>query len=217
MIRFSQVSRKVIGANESVRGTLEGINLVLPVNRKVAVFGTDRAAMTTFLHLLAGSEVPDRGSVVIERHNLSPIVNSGGGAGSNLLPQLTAMENVRFFARLHGLDALALKQIIEWACHFGSMWDAPIRLFDWPRRRALETALIAALPYDCYLVDHLHTMAGELCWLLATRVRERRAGWIFTTDNFNVAQKFGEVCVVIEDRNVHVFPTMAQARSAYAF
>jgi putative ABC transport system ATP-binding protein len=94
---------------ERVRA-LAGVNLTVDTDESLALVGRSGSGKTTLLHVLAGLVEPDAGTV--ERTATTSLVFQG----ANLLPNFTALENVRFAAadgadaeRLLGLVGLASK------------------------------------------------------------------------------------------------------------
>ena len=99
-----------LGRAYGERVALTGVTLALPVGRTLAVFGANGAGKTTLLRILAtllrphrgearvlGRALPDEGWAVRGRVGLL-------GHDPLLYRDLSARENLRFHARLHGLD-----------------------------------------------------------------------------------------------------------------
>lgn len=190
---------------------LAGVTASLPRQNRVAILGRDRHALTTTLCLLAGSELPDRGRILAPGLRCSPIVNLAGRSGSVLALQLSALDNITFFASRHGLDKIRLLSLVESVCHFGPRLRSPIMECEPRLRRALEVSLVTALPYDCYLVDWINEIELALAWQLFAVARERRAGLIFTMSNTQRADTFGEFGAVVRDGKLRVFPRVKMA------
>jgi capsular polysaccharide transport system ATP-binding protein len=210
MIHLCAVSKR---ANEITgpRLILRDVTVSLSRDARIALLGHDRRALTIVLHLLAGSATPDSGRIVANRLRRSPIVNAGGSAGNSLVLRLTGLENINFFARMNGVDPTHLLAVVESACRLDRLLRIPVREYDRPTRRALEVALIAALPYDCYLVDGLNEFEPRLLWQLIHAANGRRAGLIFTTKNMTQAARLGQVGAVVGDGSIRVYPRVARA------
>jgi heme exporter protein A len=76
----------------------------------VALFGRNGAGKTTFLRIVAGLTRPSSGSVLVgERPGQSPRAARGRmgylSHNTSLYADLTALENLRFYAQLHGLPS----------------------------------------------------------------------------------------------------------------
>ncbi len=91
---------------------VDGIDLRLQPGEFLTVFGPNGAGKSTLLGLLAGRLRPTRGEISVRGQRLDPGSTewrSDIGVLSHhgmLYPHLTASENLRFFGRLFGLDAL---------------------------------------------------------------------------------------------------------------
>jgi capsular polysaccharide transport system ATP-binding protein len=188
---------------------LQPTTLSLPADRRLAVLGGDAAANTVFLRLLARAELPTHGTVV-SRVRLSPVVRPG----RLFHPVLTSLENVRFYARMLNLDAKRLASAI------GVFAGVDVRPSLVPEaetsdyRRALETALLILLPYECYLVDEIARLEEPARQSLFAAVAQRRGGIIFTTGKARLARQLADCAVVIRNGIVHPF---SQVEEAIAF
>ena len=94
-----------ITSNDNQLRILQGLNLSIAAGEQVAIIGSSGSGKSTLLSLLAGLDVPTRGSVLIRNENFSALNEDGRAAvraGSmgfvfqsfQLLPSLTALENV---------------------------------------------------------------------------------------------------------------------------
>jgi heme exporter protein A len=114
------------------RDALAGIDLVLDEGRTLVVFGPNGAGKTTLLRVLAtllrphggsvrvlGNAIPDDGWAVRGRVGLV-------GHEPLLYRELTARENLRFHARLHGVAEQRVAELIE-AVALTLRADEPLR------------------------------------------------------------------------------------------
>ncbi len=90
------------------RRALDGVSFTLRAGEALALFGPNGAGKTTLLRVLAGLLKPSSGSARIEGESLPGTAATRGRTGlvshhSLLYGPLTALENVTFTARLHGL------------------------------------------------------------------------------------------------------------------
>jgi capsular polysaccharide transport system ATP-binding protein len=211
MIHLYNVSKYLFEGIEGARFVLRDATVSFPHGARLALLGDDRQALTTVLHLLAGSEVPDRGLVIADQIRRSPILNAGGVAGSCLVPRLSGRDNISFFSRVHGIDASYLVGIVESACRLGRLLQVPVREYDRSMRRALEITLMAALPYDFYFLDNLDQIETQMMWLLIHATRVRGASLVFTTRNLPTAAKLGQAGAVLSQGSIRVYPQVRKA------
>ena len=180
--------------------------VTLPVDRRGAVLGGKGEGKTVFLQILAGAETPDQGHIIVPAR-LSSIINSGG----LLHPQLTGFENIRFVARMFGVDARQLTAAVD---AFGGIGDAlslRMKSQDVNRRKALEAALTIALPFDCYLLDNIGQMAPEMLEPTFEAAARRNAGVIFATSKPRMVRQFANFAIVINDQTLHAFSHVEEA------
>jgi len=202
MIRFNRVSTSVVDEERDRRVVFDNLTVAVPTRRRVAILGEEPRMATSFLHLLAGSETPDSGRVTTKAvRRLSPIVCGG----ASLMPQLSGVHNIAFFARVHGIDSVRLVETVDNICRFGADLNRPVRSLSAAQRRELEATLVAALPFDCFLVDRLHELPGEVRWRIFMAARLRKAGFIFTTSQPEVAKRFGDCFIILRDAKGRAF------------
>jgi predicted ABC-type transport system involved in lysophospholipase L1 biosynthesis ATPase subunit len=99
----------VHGRGPAIVRALDDVDFRVRAGERVALFGPSGSGKTTLLHVLGGLVVPDRGEVSWRGAPLSSLDVSARGRerargiafvfqGANLLPSLTACENVAFAA-----------------------------------------------------------------------------------------------------------------------
>jgi putative ABC transport system ATP-binding protein len=95
---------------------LEGLDAEFRAGRLTAVIGPSGSGKTTFLHLLAGLDLPDQGNVTIDGTDLTSLDRSQRaalrrerigyvGQQAGLVPHLSALENVELALALRGREA----------------------------------------------------------------------------------------------------------------
>jgi heme exporter protein A len=105
------IALRDLGRAYGERIALSGVTLELPVGQTLAVFGANGAGKTTLLRILATLLRPHRGEARVLGHALPgegwAVRGRVGLLGHDplLYRDLSARENLRFHARLHGLEA----------------------------------------------------------------------------------------------------------------
>jgi ABC-type polysaccharide/polyol phosphate transport system ATPase subunit len=209
------VTKHAFDEKRGAQYMLRDVSVSIHRDARLALLGPDQAALTTVLHLLAGSETPDQGLIVAHRLRPSPVINSGSWAGGSLAPQLSGIENINFFAGTHGLDRIHLTSLVEAACQFGKLLRVPVREYDRKMRQTFEVALIAAIPYDCYFVDRMNEFGGRLVWQLFHVASGRGAGIVFSTNNVKQAAMIGQFGAVVRDGSIRCFGHIKEAIADY--
>jgi ABC-2 type transport system ATP-binding protein len=109
---------------------LDGIDLSVPAGMVYALLGPNGSGKTTLIRALVGLVKPDEGEVRVlgARMPRRQVLASIGymTQAPALYADLTAEENVRFFARVQGTGD------VEWALRFVDLWD---------RRRSVTATL----------------------------------------------------------------------------
>jgi heme exporter protein A len=101
------------------RPALDGVTLRLPPGATLVVFGPNGAGKSTLLRVLATLLRPHAGRVRLLGRDLPrdgwAVRGSVGLLGHDPLVyrDLTARENLRFHARLHGVDAVRVDELLE--------------------------------------------------------------------------------------------------------
>jgi heme exporter protein A len=148
--------RKVFGAHL----VLDGTDLTVHSGEAVALLGANGAGKTTLLKIVATLSRPTRGTAKVagfdcvrEAESVRPLLGLVGH-GAHIYEDLTALENLRFWAVLNGLRASgadldkALGQVeLERAA------SARVRTFSQGMKRRLSLARIALLQPRVLLLD----------------------------------------------------------------
>lgn len=103
--------------NLSVSGKLEGISLTVAAGEVVAVVGSRGAGKSTLARILAGQMAPGSGSAAIAgvdcREPAARLLAGVAGEAWGLYERLTAVENLRMFARLMGASEARIPELLR--------------------------------------------------------------------------------------------------------
>ena len=123
-----------VGRAYGERVALTGVTLELEAGQTLAVFGANGAGKTTLLRILATLLRPHRGSVRVLGRELPregwAVRGRVGFLGHDplLYRDLTARENLRFHARLHGVAFARIDTLLE-AVGLERRGDEPVHTF----------------------------------------------------------------------------------------
>ncbi|MGI5129562.1 ABC transporter ATP-binding protein [Pseudonocardia sp. CA-107938] len=104
---------KTYGRGDAAVDALAGVDVAIPAGRFTAIMGPSGSGKSTLMHLLAGLDVPTSGSVVLGDTDLGGCTDAQLTVvrrdrvgfvfqSFNLLPQLTAEQNIELPVRLAG-------------------------------------------------------------------------------------------------------------------
>jgi len=221
MITVNALSKR-FGQIEAVRG----VSFSAPDGRITGLLGPNGAGKSTTLRMLATLLRPDSGDAIVDGQSAttSPIeVRRRIGVlshASGLYPQLTARENILYFAELHGIDRpQARARISELAnlLDIGDFLDRKTKGFSQGQR--LKTALARALvhsPRNLILDEPTSGLEDQIAWALRallTRLREQGHCIVFSS---HVMQEVALLCdevVVIAQGRVAAAGTIEALRS----
>ncbi len=169
--------RRAFGAQRAV----DGVDLALDAGACLALFGPNGAGKTTLLRLLAGLARPTAGEARIGDVAL-PAAAARARVGlvshrTMLYDALTARENVRFAADLHGLPAPAeaTAHVLD-ALQVAARADVPVRALSRGLRQRVAIARAVVHAPDVILCDEPYTGLDEVgAAALTALLRARQA------------------------------------------
>jgi ABC-type polysaccharide/polyol phosphate transport system ATPase subunit len=194
---------------------LRDTTICFPTDRPVALLGENNEDLTVILYMLSGATVPDGGEIVAGQLRASPLIHAGGVPGATLVPHFSAADNVRLLGDLHGIDQHQLRALVEVVCRLGSSFHVPVAKLERGKRRALEMNVMAALPFDCYFVDRLHSAAGPHAWRLLTTARKRGAGVVFSTQLYRQALRITQNGAIVQGGSIHLMSPLPETLASY--
>src|ERR1700691_2033685 len=91
-----------------VKIVLDHVSTVFDTTRTYGLLGVNGAGKSTMLRLIAGTELPNSGTVRRTVRVSWPVAFGGG-----FHPQMTGRENVQFVARVYGADIRRVSDFVE--------------------------------------------------------------------------------------------------------
>ncbi|WP_232666011.1 ABC transporter ATP-binding protein [Pseudonocardia sp. TRM90224] len=206
---------KVYGSGAAAVRALDEVSLDIPAARFVAIMGPSGSGKSTLMHVLAGLDTPTAGSVLLGGTELGSCTDADLTRirrdrigfvfqSFNLLPQLTAEQNIELPARLAGrtpdpawrarlVDLLGLRERLH---------HRPTQLSGGQQQRVAMARALLGRP-DVVFADeptgNLDTTSGhEVLELLRTSVRELGQTVVMVTHD-PVAASFADEVVLMRD------------------
>ena len=190
-----------------------GITTTLPPKKSVAVLGRNGAGKSTLLQMVAGSVRPDSGRIEIGGTVSWPV----GYAGS-FHPNLTARQNVRFVARIYGVDTEELEDYVRDFAELGGHWFMPIRTYSSGMRARLAFGTSLGIGFDRYLVDEA-TATGDAAFRKKSRTvfldRMRSAGALVVTHSMAEVKEYCSSAILLNNGRVTHYPDIDEGIAAH--
>ena len=207
MIEFRDVS-KYYRTQTSRKVVLDNLTLTLPEGAKVGVLGRNGAGKSTLLGMIAGTTKPNTGTIRCHSSISWPL----GFAGSSH-PDLTGAQNIRFVARIYGMDTDALVAYVQDFAELGEFMDMPVRSYSSGMRARLAFGMSMGISFDWYLVDEI-TAVGDSAFkkksLSVFKNRLKDAGLLMVSHSVNTIRSYCQSGMVIEGGKARYFEDVAR-------
>lgn len=208
MIRFENLTKSFLLRGER-RIVINDLNLTLPTGRSLALLGRNGAGKSTLLQIIAGTVRPDCGRVVSDGSISWPV-----GLGGSFHKELTGAENVRFIARIYGVDTEDLVAFVEDFAELGKSFHMPMRSYSSGMRSRLTFGASMGIRFDTYLVDEV-TAVGDRSFkrksreLFADRMKHSSA--IMVNHSMSQLRQFCDAGIVLEQGRMRYFDDLEEA------
>jgi len=127
---------------------LNHVSMLFDTTRSYGLLGVNGAGKSTTLRLIAGTELPNSGSVRRTVRVSWPLGFSG-----SFHPQMTGRENAAFVARVYGADVRRTIDFVEDFAEIGDYMDVPINTYSSGMIARVAFGLSMAIEFDVYLID----------------------------------------------------------------
>lgn len=208
MIRFENLTKSFM-----VRGqrklVIDNLNLTLPTGRSLALLGRNGAGKSTLLQMIAGTMRPDEGRIVSDGSISWPV-----GFGGSFHGELTGAQNVRFVARIYGVDTESLLDFVDDFAELGRFYHMPVRAYSSGMKSRLTFGASMGIRFDTYLVDEV-TAVGDASFKRKSRAvfidRMRHSSAIMVSHSMGQLRKFCNAGIVLENGQMQYFDDLDEA------
>lgn len=208
MIRFEHLT-KSYPTPLGRKVVFDDLCLELPSGKALALLGRNGAGKSTLMQVVAGTLPADSGRVVSDGTISWPI-----GLAGALHPDLTGAQNVRFIARIYGVDSDSLCAFVEDFAELGAHFHMPLRSYSSGMRSRLGFGASMGIPFDTYLVDEV-TAVGDTRFRAKSRAifreRMKTSGAIMVSHNLTELKEFCDAGLVLENGRIFYFDDLAAA------
>ena len=208
MIRLQDLS-KTYRLNGARKLVADRLTAEFPTGRSVALLGRNGAGKSSLLRMIAGTMEPDAGEVLTDGTISWPV----GFAGS-FHPDLTGAQNVRFIARIYGVDTAELCDFVEDFAGLGDHFRLPFRTYSSGMRSRLAFGASMGIHFDTYLVDEV-TSVGDATFkarseaLLMERLGQSSA--IVVSHFMGMIRRICDAGAVLENGQLSYYDDVEQA------
>jgi putative ABC transport system ATP-binding protein len=209
---------KVHGRGDAAVRALDGVDLTVPAARFTAIMGPSGSGKSTLMHLLAGLDTATSGHVLLGDTDLGTCSDAALTAlrrdrigfvfqAFNLLPQLTAEQNIDLHARLAGRrpDRAWRDHLVGLLGIADRLTHRPTQLSGGQQQRVAVARALLGRPEVVFADEptgNLDTASGhELLHLLRTSVRDLGQTVVMVTHD-PVAASFADEVVLLRDGTV---------------
>jgi putative ABC transport system ATP-binding protein len=206
---------KVYGRGDAAVRALDGVNLAIPAAHFTAIMGPSGSGKSTLMHLLAGLDTATSGRVALGATDLTACSDAQLTAlrrdrigfvfqNFNLLPQLTARQNIELPARLAGrrTDPGWYSVLVDLLGIGARMDHRPTQLSGGQQQRVAVARALLGRPEVVFADEptgNLDTASGhELLHLLRRSVREFGQTVVMVTHD-PVAASFADGVILLRD------------------
>ena len=208
MIRFENLSKSFWVGGER-RIVIDDLNLTLPTGMSMALLGRNGAGKSTLMQIIAGTMRPDTGRVVTDGSISWPVAFGGSFHG-----ELTGAQNVRFVARIYGVDTDSLIAFVDDFAELGKHFHMPVRTYSAGMRSRLTFGTSMGIRFDTYLVDEV-TAVGDAAFKRKSRAvfrdRMKKSGAILVSHNMRELRQFCDAGIVLENGRLEYFDDIEDA------
>ncbi|MCQ0970141.1 ABC transporter ATP-binding protein [Paracoccus sp. TK19116] len=208
MIRLVNLT-KVFKSRQGEKYVAKKIDAIFPTGSSVALLGRNGAGKSTLLHMIAGNILPTSGQILSDGTISWPV----GYAGS-FHKELTGEQNVRFIARIYGMDTEAMCDFVSHFADVGPHFRQPFRTYSSGMRARLAFGTSMAIPFGTYLIDEV-TAVGDTKFKRKSKfllkARLRGASAIFVSHSSSTLRDFCDAGAVLENGKLTFYPDLEEA------
>lgn len=208
MIELRNVSKSYV-LNGTRKVVARDLNFTFPSGESVGLLGRNGAGKSSLLRMLAGTMLPDTGEILSSGTISWPVGFSG-----SFHPELTGAQNVRFVARLYGVDTEAMIAFVRDFAEIGQHFHLPVRSYSSGMRSRLAFGISMAVPFDTYLIDEV-TAVGDAAFSAKSnailRARLEESGAVIVSHSMPLLKKLCRSGAVLHDGQLFYYERIEQA------
>jgi capsular polysaccharide transport system ATP-binding protein len=212
MIKFNNVL-KFYNIHRHRKIVLDHVSVMLEPGSSYGIMGINGAGKSTFMRLIAGSELPNSGQIRRTVRVSWPLGFAGG-----LFAGLSGRENARFLARVYGEDEKGVVDFVEDFAEVGPYIDAPVKTYSSGMIARIAFGLSMAIRFECYLIDEVMGV-GDSRFQSRCKAefnkRRQHSDVIMISHDMAAMRDYCDHGIVLADGNLHFFHEIDDAIELY--
>ncbi|MGX9857604.1 ABC transporter ATP-binding protein (plasmid) [Limimaricola variabilis] len=208
MIRLENLSKSFM-TPRGRKTVIDRASITFPGGVSVALLARNGAGKSTLMGMIGGTIQPTHGRIITHGSVSWPVGFSG-----SFHQDLSGVQNVRFVARVYGVDTEELVAFVEDFAELGGHYHSPVRTYSSGMKSRLAFGVSIGIPFDTYLVDEV-TSVGDANFRRKSRVvfleRMKNAGAIVVTHSMAQVRKLCTAGVVLENGQLDYYEDIEAA------
>jgi capsular polysaccharide transport system ATP-binding protein len=190
------------------------LSFELSPSDRLAVLGRNGQGKSTLIKILGGVLAPTAGDVRWTMTASWPLGLGGGFQGA-----LTAIDNIRFLARIYDRPAAQMLHAVETFAELGDALTMPVKHYSSGMRARLAFGMSLAIEFDCYLIDEVIAVGDEIfrqrCEVELFQKRGNRA-FIIASHDLGFIRHTCTRAIIIERGEATLYADLEHALDVYS-
>ncbi len=189
------------------------LNVVIPDGARLALLGRNGAGKSTLLRMIAGNINPERGRIRVTGSLSWPI-----GLTGCVQPDLTGVQNVKFLARVYGVDTDMLVSFVEEFAELGVNFNEPVKTYSSGMRGRLNFGMSMGIRFDTYLIDEVSATGDASFRGKSTKVfheRLKESGLVMVSHSDGLVRSMCTTGAVLENGSITFYDDIEEALEAH--
>jgi capsular polysaccharide transport system ATP-binding protein len=212
MIQLNSVF-KFFRTERHTKIVLDHVSVVFDTSYSYGILGVNGAGKSTTLKIIAGTMLPNSGSVRRTVRVSWPLGFAGG-----FHPKMTGRENVHFVARIYGADPRKAAAFVEDFAELGDYLDAPVNTYSTGMMGRLGFGMSMSIEFDVYLIDEVTGVGDSRFQKRCKQVfaeRRKNTRVIFVSHSLQTVAEYCDRAGVLVDGRLFMFDSVNKAAELY--
>lgn len=188
---------------------LDNASLEIPTGTTLGLLGQNGAGKSTLLQMIGGTVKPDSGRILTTGTISWPVGHSG-----SFHTDMTGAQNVRFIARIYGVDTDELCDFVSNFASLGAHFNLPVRTYSSGMKSRLAFGVSMGIPFDTYLVDEV-TAVGDASFKEKSKAlfldRMKTAGAIVVSHSMSELRQLCTMGAVLHKGRLKIMNSIEEA------